>query len=60
MELLTATTWSLADVAHDMHLGSQALITAHEAGIITDQEYDQAEVAFDTCQNKVYAQVELG
>lgn len=45
--------------AHDMHMGSKALIWAAEQGIITGTEFDEAELAFDTAQNRVYAAAEL-
>ena len=50
---LPATT-TAASAAHDMHLGSVALIWAVEQGVISEGLYEEAELAFDAAQNQVY------
>jgi hypothetical protein len=42
------------DKAHAMYLVSEALIDAEDQRLITDEQYDEAELALDAVENRMY------
>jgi hypothetical protein len=50
---------TLREAAYNLFLGSRSLIWAFEQGLITEDEYDEAEVQFDITQNRLYSILDI-